>query len=71
MIAIEKIRGFHKLTPEQQRLLLETNARHKAGVGSDYKDGWTPISVEPLGKNLKVVFKNGKWLHYAPNGDWY
>lgn len=65
------VRGFNKLTPEQQKLLIRTNKRHKAGVGSDYKDGWTPVSVKPLGKNLKVTFKNGEWLHYTPNGDWF
>lgn len=66
-----KIKGFNKLTPGQQELLIRTNKRHKAGVGIDYKDGWTPISVEPIGRNLKVVFKNGEWLHYTQNGDWF
>lgn len=65
------IKGFSKLTPEQKELLIKTNARHKAVVGDDYKDGWTPVSVKPLGKNLKVVFKNGEWLHYTTSGDWY
>ena len=49
---MSEIRGFNRLTPEQQQLLIRTNARHKAGVGTDYKDGWTPVSVQPLGKNL-------------------
>ena len=68
---IKNVKGFSKLTPEQQQLLIRTNERHKSGVGSDYKDGWTPVSVKPLGKNLKVTFKNGQWLHYTPRGDWY
>lgn len=68
---MDKVKGFNKLTKEQQELLINTNKRHKAGVGLDYKDGWTPTSVRPLGKNLKVTFKNGDWLHYTPNGDWY
>lgn len=68
---VDKVRGFSKLTAEQQQLLIRTNARHKAGVGTDYKEGWTPISVKPLGHNLKVTFKNGEWLHYASNGTWY
>lgn len=68
---MENIKGFNKLTLEQQTLLIELNKRHKAGVGTDYKDGWTPISVEPLGRNLKVRFKNGDWLHYTPEFTWY
>lgn len=67
---MEKIKGFSKLTKEQQSLLITVNARHKAGVGTDYKDGWTPIGVKPLGNNLKVTFKNGDWLHYYANGTW-
>lgn len=67
---MENVKGFNKLTKEQQELLIRTNARHKAGVGLDYKDGWTPTKVSPLGKNLKVVFKNGDWLHYYTNGTW-
>lgn len=71
IVNTEKIKGFNNLTQEQQRLLIRTNAKHKAGVGTDYKEGWTPVEVSPLGKNLKVTFKNGEWLHYAPNGTWY
>lgn len=67
---MDKVKGFNKLTKEQQELLIRTNARHKAGVGTDYKDGWTPVKVSPLGNNLKVVFKNGDWLHYYTNGTW-
>ena len=68
---MDNIKGYDKLTAQQQRLLVNTNKRHKAGVGTDYKDGWTPVKVTPLGENLKVVFKNGEWLHYTPNGSWY
>ena len=68
---MENVKGFNKLSKEQQELLIRVNARHKAGVGMDYKDGWTPVKVSPLGRNLKVVFKNGEWLHYTPAGDWY
>ncbi len=49
MNCIKNVKGFNRLTPEQQDLLIKTNAMHKAGVGSDYKDGWTPVSVKPLG----------------------
>lgn len=68
---MKEIKGFKSLTADQQALLIRTNARHKDGVGMDYKDGWTPTSVKSLGKNLKVTFKNGEWLHYTPDGSWY
>lgn len=68
---MEEVKGFNALTEDQQQLLIRTNKRHKAGVGTDYKDGWTPTSVKPLGRNLKVTFKNGEWLHYTPEGTWY
>lgn len=67
---MKDVKGFNKLTKEQQDILIRTNIKHKAGVGSDYKDGWTPVKVSPLGENLKVVFKNGDWLHYTPEGTW-
>lgn len=69
---MEKVKGFKKLTEQQQQFLATTNARHKRGVGMDYKDGWTPTSVKPLGagKTLKVTFKNGVWLHYYSDGTW-
>ena len=69
---MKKVKGFKKLTEQQQQFLERTNARHKAGVGTDYKDGWTPTSVKPIGagKTLKVTFKNGDWLHYYSDGTW-
>lgn len=68
---VKKVKGFNKLTPEQQKGFIWINEKHKAAVGADYKDEWTPISVKPLGRNLKVMFKNGEWLHYTPEGTWY
>lgn len=68
---MENIKGFSKLTLEQQILLTELNIKHKSGVGNDYKEGWTPTSVEPIGRNLRVTFKDGEWLHYTPEFTWY
>ena len=68
---MKNVRGFSRLTQEQQELLIRTNKRHKDVAGTDYKEGWTPINVKPIGRNLKVVFKNGEWLNYTPDGNWY
>jgi hypothetical protein len=68
---MDNVKGFNKLTPEQQAQFIKTHQRHQSGVGNDYKEGWTPVSVRPLGRNLQVTFKNGEWLHYTPTGDWY
>lgn len=71
MLVAKEIKGFERLTPEQQQLLISVNARHKAGVGNDCKDGWTPVKVKPISGFLKVNFKNGDWLYYTQSGDWF
>lgn len=68
---MENVKGFKNLTKEQQELLIAVNARHKAGVGTDYKDGFTPVKVVPDFTRLRVWFKNGQWLYYTKKGDWY
>lgn len=68
---MENIKGFNKLTASQKRGLIQINEKHKAIVGNDYKDGYTPISVKAAGRNLEVRFKNGEWLNYTPEGTWY
>jgi len=67
---MEGVKGFNKLSPEQQTLFIKTYQRHQGSVGSGHKEGWTPKSVKPLGRSLKVIFKNGEWLHYTPAGEW-
>lgn len=68
---MENVKGFNNLSKDQQELLIAVNQRHKAGVGTDYKDGFTPVEVVPAGRNLKVIFKNGERLFYTPAGSWY
>lgn len=71
---MENVKGFKNLTPEQQNLLIATNTKHKAGVGTEYKDGLTPVKVVPMSpvrNKIKVWFKNGSWLYYLPDGSWY
>lgn len=69
-IDFNKVKGFKKLTPEQQQLFIETYKLHNSIQGSDYKNGYIPISVKWDKNHLKVVFKNEEWLHYYSNGTW-
>lgn len=71
MLVLEKVKGFKKLTKSHQDIFIATYARHQKGIGHEYKDDYTPIEVQPLGNNVKVIFKNGIWLHYTPKHDWY
>jgi len=67
----ENIKGFNKLTLEQQQNFIATHKRHLAAVGNDYKLGYTPMGIKPAGKSLMVKFQNGEWLHYTASGEWY
>lgn len=70
---MENVKGFKRLTADEQELLIMVNRKHKSGVGVEYKDGYTPVEVTPLPFRLgvRVRFKNGIWLHYGTDGSWY
>ena len=76
-IDFTKVKGFNKLTAEQQELFKSTYRVHNSVHGLDYKDEWIPISVKWIVENptkysyLKVVFQNGEWLYYTQNRTWY
>lgn len=70
---LEHVKGYKKLTEGQQKLFEAVFKRHNAGIGMEFKKEYMPVSVkwDNRGKFLKVVFKNGDWLHYTQNHDWY
>lgn len=73
-IDFNKVKGFNKLTPEQQELFINTYKRHNSCHGYEYKEDYIPVSVKWIQSNLsylKVVFRNGIWLHYTQRGEWY
>lgn len=76
-IDFNNVKGFNKLTSDQQGLFINTYKVHNSCHGLDYKADWAPISVEWIKREkgrqgyLKVIFRNGKWLHYTQKGDWY
>lgn len=70
-INFNQVKGFEKLTPEQQELFKNTYRVHNSVHGSDYKEDWIPVPVKRENSYLKVVFRNGEWLHYTGKGTWY
>lgn len=76
-IDFNKVKGFNKLTSDQQQLFIDIYKVHNSIVGNDYKDGWKPLKVKWVKDNpdkysyLRVDFKNGDWLHYLINKTWY
>lgn len=76
-IDFSKVKGFNKLTPDQQQLFIDIYKVHNSIVGSDYKEGWEPLRVQWVKDSpdrysyLRVDFKNGTWLHYTQRKEWY
>ncbi len=73
---ITKITGFKKLASWQQKLFRDIHKLHNSMIGSNKEDypvsvKWIKDKKEPRHSYLKVVFKNGEWLHYTLQGNWY
>lgn len=67
----KSLKGYDKLTDYQRQFLNVIYKKHQSCLGAAEKDGYTPVSVKALDPGtLKVVFKNGEWLHYT-NSEWY
>jgi len=65
------IDGILELTVEQEEHMKRTNERHRACVGTDYKDGLTITEVWLDEKQTVCVrVKNGEWYHYYSDGSW-
>lgn len=66
------LRGYKGLTDYQRQFFNITLKRHQACLGDDLKKEYTPTGVKSLGpRKVKVTFKNGSWLNYTDNGEWY
>lgn len=70
-IDYKKIRGFKKLTQEQQRLFIETYERHNAIIPTNCKEDFVPVAVKPIRGELRVTFRNREKLRFAYDGMWY
>ncbi|OEH86220.1 hypothetical protein BHU72_11840 [Desulfuribacillus stibiiarsenatis] len=70
----KNVKGFIKLTREQQQVLISTHTKHQSILGMDQKYGYTPVEVKAASKlnsSVIVKFQNGEWMHYTASGDWY
>ena len=70
-IDFNKVKGFLKLSDPAKEIFKRVYRLHNAQQGSEYKELWQPVRVKEHRSYLEVHFKNGKWMHYLPNGTWY
>lgn len=63
------IKGYDKLSLKAKQIFDRVDRKHTQCV--ENKAAWTPVRVKERETNIEVHFKNGKWLHYMPNGTWY
>lgn len=69
---LEKVKGYNKLSPEQQELFKRVNAAHMNCIESESsKDKYTPVKVTHAEYGVRVEFKSATWLHYTWKGEWY
>lgn len=66
---LQKVKGYNKLSKDQQQLFEKVYVKHMAVI--EKKENWIPTAVKWDKSYLKVTFKNGEWLHYTHNEDWY
>lgn len=68
---MENIKGFNKLTTQQQKLFLKIYTKHQSVLGSEARIECTPTKVKLEETYFKTTFKNKTWLHYSFKGTWY
>lgn len=69
---MKEIKGFTKLTNHQKNFFNSTLKKHQSILGDSLKERYTPVMVKALTPNsVKVTFKNGDWLHYTSNHEWF
>ena len=67
-----QLKGYKNLTEHQKQFFNETLTKHQDCLGDELKEKYTPVSVKGTNSNnVNVTFKNGEWLHYTSNHEWY
>lgn len=64
-----KVKGYERLSAAARKVFHHVDKLHTNAV--EDKAAWTPVKVKEHRDHIEVHFKNGKWLHYLPNGRWY
>ncbi|WNF36454.1 hypothetical protein RJD24_18830 [Bacillaceae bacterium IKA-2] len=72
-----KIKGFSKLTEQQQQLFVRVYKSHLAAMGTEMRKKYEPKQLKEIKWISKErclhVFWKGKtdWFHYDTRGCWY
>ena len=70
-IDYKKVEGYKDLTNAAKETFIRTYEIHNASLGIDLKSEYIPIKVMGQQDDLAIHFKNGAWLHYTTNNEWY
>ncbi|WP_083273308.1 hypothetical protein [Geosporobacter ferrireducens] len=70
-INLNEVKGYDKLSESAKKLFGEVYKRHNTWHELACREDWVPVQVQECKHHLKVIFKNGEWLHYLPNGTWF
>jgi hypothetical protein len=70
-IDFNEVEGYNKLSDDAKKVFERVYKAHNSAQGNDYKEKYIPTSVKEHKEYLEVHFKDGEWLHYTANGEWY
>ena len=79
MITVDfsNVKGFSKLTEEQQKLFIRVYNGHLKAMGNEARKKYLPEQLKEIkwvkNENCLHVFWKGKtdWFHYDTRGCWY
>lgn len=70
----KKVKGFSKLTSEQQQFFMKMHQRHMKAMGTDNQKKYALVNVKKVAwdkeeKTVNVYYEDA-WWHYSTGG-WY
>jgi hypothetical protein len=73
---LKNVKGYTKLTTDQQQLLEHVYDRHTWAMGTEMRIRYTvdqikEVKWDKVDRTVNIYFKNGDWWHYAMDGTWY
>lgn len=72
-----KVKGFSKLTEQEQKLFIRVYKSHLAAMGTEMRKKYLPENLKSIKwvpkENCLHVYWKGKtcWFHYDTRGCWY